>query len=119
MKQIENYREAYIAELCLQIAPHDSAAPAVKRNLRRFYGQPGPRRRIIKENGINNYIEVVEMPDYVRTKEDAEDFFDNVIYMPFYVCGIYSNGKKYTLGHRIMKRGEYYIAYHEVWIDFE
>ena len=126
MKQVRNYREAYIAELCLQIAPNDSSADAVKRNLRQFYHRDSRQdvgmgflceRRIIADNGVDGFIELVSIPEIFATAEEAEEFFNDFIFIPEVNSNYDCTGKPFTCWHKIARRGSRYVIYHQVSID--
>ncbi len=74
-------------------------------------------RRIIKDNGMDGYIELVKLPAIVESVEDAKEFFKaflEIVYRPtYYDC----TGQAFTSWYKIFKRNGQFWAYHSVGFD--
>ena len=77
----------------------------------------GRERRIIRDDGIDGYLELVELPESVTTEPDARDYFEACIEirpMPaIYDC----TGRAFTSWYKLFKRRGHYFAYHDVSFD--
>lgn len=76
-----------------------------------------PKRKIIKDNGIDGYIELVELPPEIDSPEDAEWWFQyNVFIYPTY--SMYDcTGRPFTVWQKLFRRNGHWFAYHSVAFD--
>lgn len=105
----------------------------LKRNLRQ-YANKKPfedvgfgfhcERRIIKDYGIDGYIEIVKIPEVFSTLEDseingpgAETFFKDFIEIKPYPSAFDCTGQSFTAWYKIIKRQGQFWAYHRVCTD--
>ncbi len=81
-------------------------------------------RRIIKDYGIDGYIELVSIPTVFDTLEDSDangpgaetffkDFIEKRAYQSMYDC----TGQAFTSWYKIFKRQGQFWAYHRVAVD--
>ena len=74
-------------------------------------------RRIIKEYGIDGYIELVGIPAVFDNEKDANEFFKDFIFMEcrpsIYDC----TGQAFTSWYRLFKRNGQFCAYHRISFD--
>lgn len=74
-------------------------------------------RHIIKEYGIDGYIELVSIPAVFETMGEADEFFKDFIYRHAYTSVHDCTGQAFTSWYRlIIRRGQFY-AYHRVVLD--
>lgn len=104
-------------ENCLRGASPEKIAE-LKRNLRAYLNKPvREERRCIYEDNYGYYIMLVRLPDFLKSVEDAEKYFDEferMEYMPsMYDC----TGQHFTTGHKIFKRRGRFYVYHSIAID--
>lgn len=105
---------------------HKDKIDAIKRDLRRFSHKPphtytisGHKvyARIIKDFGMDGFIELVRFPEYVDTLAAAEEFFDAYIYRECRASMYDCTGDSFTNWRKIfVRRGEYW-CYHSVSFD--
>lgn len=81
-------------------------------------------RRIIKDYGIDGYIEIVSIPEVFDEIEDsktdgpgAESFFRDFIEIQAVPSAYDCTGQSFTEWHKLVKRNGQYWAYHKVAID--
>lgn len=90
----------------------------LKRSLRSYLNKPtNEERRCIYEDSYGYYVMLVRLPDFLKSMEDAEQYFDEferMEYMPsMYDC----TGQHFTTGHKIFKRRGRFYVYHSIAID--
>ena len=73
--------------------------------------------RIIKEYGIDGYIELVSIPAVFDNENDAVDFFFGFIDIPFIPSAYDCTGRPFTDWYRLIKRRGQFYAYHRVSFD--
>ena len=127
MVQVRNSRELKIAYEILQtceeyIREHGSAGKLEeriaeqKREIRRFHKMKSDRR-IVKDNGIDGFVELVELPEYLKSTEDATEYFEEYEVrhaMPsMYDC----TGQAFTSWFKVFKRHNKFFAYHSICFD--
>lgn len=99
---------------------------ACKKRLREFthfdrnhfvFGVFNVDRYIVKDNGIDGFVELLYLPKECKTIEDAKDFFDEYMYLDrphsIYDC----TGTAFTSWYHIFNRNGRYCAYHCVSVD--
>ena len=71
----------------------------------------------MKDDGIDGYILLMELPDFLESKEEAEEYFEqrHVINATpsIYDC----TGQAFTSGYKVFKRRNKFFAYHSVSYD--
>jgi len=72
---------------------------------------------LVKDYGIDGYIEKIELP-FVFGDEEAEMYFENNIRIPYYPSQYDCTGKAFTSWRKIFKNSKgRYICYHRVCVD--
>ena len=91
----------------------------LKRDIREFFRQQekAEERRIIRDDGIDGFTELVMLPDFLHTVEDATEYFEEkeVQHCPnsIYDC----TGIAFTSGYKIFSRRGRMWAYHSISFD--
>ncbi len=87
-----------------------------KRLIREFVKRTSDRR-IVKSYGCDGYVELVKLPNHLKTKEDANKYFDEeerIVCPPSaYDC----TGRAFTCWFKIFKRRDNFYAYHSIGYD--
>lgn len=111
--------ENYVAELKRNLRQYASRKPVDYVGMGFFC-----ERRIIKDYGIDGYIEIVSIPEIFDKLEDsetngpgAESFFRDFIEIQAVPSAYDCTGQRFTAWHKIVKRNGQYWAYHRVAID--
>lgn len=88
----------------------------IKTSIRR-YNKRTNDRKLVKDYGIDGYIELVELPQYIKTKEAGNEYFvkSELLYVPnsAYDC----TGAPFTSWFKVFPRRGRMMAYHRVSID--
>ncbi len=88
----------------------------LKREVRRYIKECS-NSYIIKDDGIDGYIELIKLPSNINSLEGATNYFEQHYYQRF-VCSMYDcTGQSFTAWYRIFKRGNGYVVYHCVRFD--
>ena len=83
----------------------------------RIYNHASISRRVIKDEGIDGYIELIELPEFISSIEKANGFFEDSIYIPS-PSGLYDcTGCPFTRWYKVIRRRGKYYNYHEVGYD--
>lgn len=89
----------------------------VKHAIREYTHKEESTDRIVKDYGIDGYVVLMELPDFLENQQDAEEYFEecHVIHaMPsIYDC----TGQAFTSWYKIFKRRDRFYAYHSVCFD--
>ena len=139
MKEITNEKDYRIGYALLRLIAKDEGesikryAIELKRNLRQYASKKPVQyvglgfsceRRIIKDYGIDGYIEIVSIPEVFDKIEDsetdgpgAESFFRDFIEIQALPSAYDCTGQSFTAWHKFVKRNGQYWVYHEVAID--
>lgn len=75
-------------------------------------------RRIIHRDGIDGYIELVEIPEVFDTKESANEFFKEFIELLYYPSAYDCTGQAFTNWYKLFQRNGRYYVYHSVCFDY-
>ena len=110
------YKQVLILSDCPTQADY---VKSVKREVREFNKQE-PDRHIIKEYDISGYIELVELPDFIKDESEAKWWFMNYHYISDTLvkgCGRDCTGYAFTSWYKIIQRRGQFYAYH--WVAFD
>lgn len=89
----------------------------LKKEIRAAVNKAADDRRIVKEYGIDGYIELIALPERLTDLENAIEYFEDVekiYYRPtYYDC----TGQAFTSWYKVFKRNDRFYAYHSVCFD--
>ena len=89
-----------------------------KRELRKMLKRPAQNnRKIVKNYGIDGFIELIHLPKHLSSKEAAKRWFEENEFIESPRSAYDCTGKLFTCWFRIFKRGDEFIAYHRVCTD--
>lgn len=77
----------------------------------------GRERRIVCDDGIDGYLELVELPEAVTDEIDARDYFEACIEIRPLPSAYDCTGQAFTSWYKLFKRRGHYFAYHRVCFD--
>ena len=87
----------------------------VKRTIRKYRDKRDAY--IVKDYGIDGYIELAPLPEQIRTEQAAEEYFDQAMrleYRPtYYDC----TGQLFTGWHKLVNRHGRWYVYHRICCD--
>lgn len=118
IKNKEDLRVAYVfLQMLKQYKKPVEKQIETKKAIREYTNKKKPFERIVKEYGIDGYVLLMELPDFLENKEDAEEYFEehHVIHATpsIYDC----TGRAFTSWYKIFKRRNRFYAYHSVCFD--
>lgn len=88
----------------------------LRKNRREFYNW-GAERHVVKQFGIDGYIELIELPDTIKTADEAERYFMENEYVPAPNSAYDCTGRLFSGFHKIFLRRGRYMAYHRICFD--
>ena len=74
MFKINSYTNLKVAYEILEIAyesGRSQKAADLKREMRAFFHRPVSERRIVQDDGIDGYTELLPLPEYIETMDEA------------------------------------------------
>lgn len=74
-------------------------------------------RRIVKDYGIDGYVELLSIPEVFDTEEDAADFFEHFIWIESPNSPYDCTGRAFTNWYKLVRRRGQFWAYHSVGFD--
>lgn len=92
---------------------------SIKKEIRAYNNRPASDSRIVKEYGIDGYLELVRLPAELDDahKADAADWFRANRYLEFYPTPYDCTGQKFTNWYKMVRRRGHWYAYHSVSVD--
>lgn len=86
--------------------------------IRRYVHQPESNRRIVKDEGMDGYIELVKLPTFhFESKEDAVEYFDQHYWIDMRPSAYDCTGQAFTKWAHLFQRHGMWYAYHAVGFD--
>lgn len=99
-----------------QIPGLEDEAIEIKRRIREYTNRTSDRT-IVRDYGIDGFVSLIELPEYLKSEEDATEYFEETEYIPSR-CSLYDcTGRAFTQWYKIIKRRGRFLAYHSVGID--
>lgn len=123
---IKSYREVKFAYEMINIFTEaDNKTPTegvknliaqYKRNCREFYKSQRDyfemESRVIKQNNYGSVTILTKFPSYIKSMEEAEEYFKEYLYKKCYYTPYDCSGQIFTVWYSIFKRNNEYIVYH-------
>lgn len=120
MFKINSYTDLKVAYELLDIAyesGRSARADDLKREIRAFIHRPVSERRIIRDYGIDGYVELLPLPEHLETVEDAVNYFEDYEYRHYYPSAYDCTGQAFTNWYKVFRRRGRFWAYHSVAVD--
>lgn len=117
IKNNDDLKLAYLIMSAYETGEKPEKVIECKREIRRFLNRPGKNERIVKDYGIDGYIILFPLPSFVKSMNEAENYFEEncVIYArpSIYDC----TGQAFTNWYKIVFRNNQFFVYHSVGFD--
>lgn len=123
IRQKEDLRLAYMLLTAYETAQegegdkYKEKMTEIKREIRDFYKKKRIPVTLVKDYGIDGYIILFELPEYLESQQQAEEYFEEnevIKAAPsIYDC----TGQAFTSWYKIFKRRNKFFAYHGVSFD--
>lgn len=120
MFKINSYTDLKVAYEILEIAyesGRSQKAADLKREMRTFFHRPVSERRIVQDDGIDGYTELLPLPEYIETMDEAVSYFEDYEYRRYYPSAYDCTGQAFTSWYKVFVRGGRFWAYHRVSVD--
>lgn len=91
-------------------------AISLKCTIRAYTNRAGEPRRIVKDDGADGYIELIEMPAF-EDAPAAEEFFNDRYFMESPHSAYDCTGQCFTSWYKLFERRGHWWAYHRVCVD--
>ena len=76
-------------------------------------------RKIVRDYGIDGFVEKFQLPDYIGTAEDADEYFREYEYLRCRPSAYDCTGDWFTAWYKIFRKPDgSFWAYHSVAFDF-
>lgn len=95
----------------------DSVRDEVKADIRKYLRKPEKEGKVIKEYGIDGFISLSPLPEFLKTKEDANEWFNDNEYLRCMPSPYDCTGQAFTNWYKIFKRGDRFWVYHSISFD--
>ena len=73
--------------------------------------------RIVKDDGIDGFVELVTLPEICTTMDEAEEYFTDFVKIDCYPSAYDCTGRPFTSWYKLFQRGDKFYAYHRVSFD--
>ena len=103
---------------CDDPGARDSMIIEYKRAIRDFYKRQNAKdRRCIDDDPYGYYTMLIEAPEHVVTRPDAEEWFHECEEMQYIPSQYDCTGQHFTLWYKLVKRRGRWYCYHRVGVD--
>lgn len=87
-----------------------------KKEIRDFLKKKSDRR-LINESDYGSYTELIELPDFIESKEEATEYFEEEEWRHYYPSPYDCTGQWFTSGYKVFQRRGKWMAYHRMCCD--
>ena len=88
----------------------------LKRAIRKYQNAPLDETRVI-ESDFDNTTVLLPLPDWLETKEEADEYFREAEYIELIPCAWDCTGRQFTSWYKVFKRRGRFWAYHHICLD--
>lgn len=90
-----------------------------KRKIREIYKQENekPERHIVHDNGIDGYIELLQLPEEITKRETADEWFQYNEYRECVPSAFDCTGQRFTSWYKLVNRNGRWWVYHSISVD--
>ena len=87
-----------------------------KREIRKFHKKRSDRK-IVKDDGMDGYVILIELPETLGNMQDAEEYFEERETISAVPSIFDCTGQAFTSGFKVFKRRDKFMAYHSECFD--
>lgn len=116
---IANDHDLRIAYTTLALAEEHNKPDLIlrtKKTIRNYLHLP-PKHKHIISSDYDSFIELVELPAFIRTAEEADEYFVDALFIEPTYAAWDCTGKPFTRHYKIFQRNGRWMAYHFVNYD--
>lgn len=89
----------------------------LKRSIRKYGNSKAPSREIVQDNGIDGYVVKIQLPEWVETKEEAEEYMEENEKLEMRPSQWDCTGQAFTSWYKVFNTNGSWRAYHSVGFD--
>ena len=89
----------------------------LKRSIRKYGNSKTPSREIVQDNGIDGYVVKIQLPEWVETKEEAEEYMEENEKIEMRPSQWDCTGQAFTDWYKVFNTNGSWRAYHSVGFD--
>ncbi len=89
---------------------------SLKKEIREWQGRK-PEAVIVRDDGIDGYVEKRRLPEWIRSREEGEDYFKDMYFIPVYRTCYDCTGRPFTSWYSVKEMNDGFYAYHCVRYD--
>lgn len=119
IKNTRRLRTAYELLYILQESGRGDSdhAKNLKREIRRYTNAPLAEKRIVRDDGMDGFVSLEMLPDWIGSEEEAVEFFEDYLYIQPLYSAYDCTGRPFTSWYKVFRRGDRFWAYHCVGYD--
>ena len=89
-----------------------------KRSIRDYHKRNAETdRHIVKDYGIDGYVVLIELPEWIDSENEATEYFEAREYIEPYYTYYDCTGRPFTGWYKVFKRHGRWMVYHRVAFD--
>lgn len=117
-KNKHDLRTAYIYLTMLkEFGKSTEKLDEVKRAIREYTNKEKPFEHIVKDEGMDGYVILMELPAFLKSNEDAEEYFEDHHAIRNMPSAFDCTGRAFTSWYKVFRRRDKFFAYHSVGFD--
>ncbi len=117
IRSSRDLRCAYDLLLFAKEMGHEKKFDQLKREIRAYNHRPQREERVIKDDGMDGCIVLIQLPERIKTKEGAHDYFMDTEYRECRPSMYDCTGQIFTNWFKIIFRHGRFWAYHSMGMD--
>lgn len=98
------------------VDPNSDLIADIKRANRKYVHKEN-NRHIVKSNGIDGYVVLIDLPSWIKNKTEAERYFKGNEYIHMVYSPYDCTGRPFTGWYKVFQRRNKWMAYHSVSFD--
>lgn len=89
----------------------------LKRSIREYGHSEAPSRKIVQDYGFDGYVLKIQLPEYVETKEEAEEYMEEIEKLEMRPTQWDCSGQAFTNWYKVFNTNGSWRAYHSIGFD--
>ncbi len=89
----------------------------LKRSIRDYGYSETPSREIVRDNGLDGYVLKVQLPDWIETREEAEEYMEENEKITMRPTPWDCSGQAFTNWYKVFNTNGSWRAYHSIGFD--
>lgn len=89
----------------------------LKCSIREYGHSEAPSRKIVQDYGFDGYVLKIQLPEYVETKEEAEEYMEEIEKLEMRPTQWDCSGQAFTNWYKVFNTNGSWRAYHSIGFD--